>query len=286
MALLFHFAPKPSDIGDNFTVRRSLPRAEKRMVGPFIFWDHMGPVELSADKEMKVRAHPHIGLATITYLFTGEILHRDSLNNEQMIRPGEVNWMTAGKGIVHSERAKVNHPITLEGIQLWVALPTEHEQISPSFVHIKENKLPKFDLHQVSFRLIAGKLAEFESPLPVYSSLFYANGEIKAGQTFKMDLQTSEAGVYIIQGKLTVNGVSYTRFDMLVFDKQVEFSCQEDCHFMLFGGEPFPEKRHIWWNFVASKKELIEQAKQDWRTGKFPPVVNESEWIPLPDDEV
>ncbi|MCR9205253.1 MAG: pirin family protein, partial [Halobacteriovoraceae bacterium] len=199
----FVFKPKESDLGDNFVVRRSLPRAEKRLIGPFIFWDHMGPVVLEGEKEMKVRAHPHIGLATITYLFSGEILHRDSLNNEQYIRPGEVNWMTAGKGIVHSERAKYDQAQELEGIQLWIALPKEHEEVEPRFDHYKEKDLPIIDKDEFSMRLIAGKGMSLESPVPVYSDLFYYSGNFKEDGVLSYPLEENqEAAIYVISGEI------------------------------------------------------------------------------------
>ena len=276
---------KPSDIGDNFIVRRSLPRAGNKMVGPFIFWDHMGPVELNKEREMKVRAHPHIGLATITFLFSGEIMHRDSLGNEQIIRPGEVNWMTAGKGIVHSERSKVSKPMTLEGIQLWVALPRDFEEVDPSFVHFKMKDLPTIEHSDAKLTLIAGSALGEKSPVPVYSDLFYLFGKMPQGKTYIQNIDSNvESAVYITKGSLKIEGTSFDPASMIIFNpgEKIQFESMEDCEFMIFGGTPFPEKRHIWWNFVASSKELIEQAKKAWSGGEFDPVVNETEMIPLP----
>lgn len=277
---------KKSDLGDNFVVRRSLPNKDKRMVGPFIFWDHMGPVVLSGEKAMTVRAHPHIGLATITWLFSGEIMHRDSLNNEQMIRPGEVNWMTAGKGIVHSERAKSEHsPLTLEGIQLWLALPKVSEDIEPSFFHCKQERLPSKQLEGSKLTLIAGKVLEMESPVPVYSDLFYLNNTSDKSAIFKLKLKANHEGaLYIAKGKVEVDGVVYGQYKLISFKigTEIKYTALEDSTVMVFGGEVFPEKRHIWWNFVSSDKEKIEKAKKDWKEGKFPKVINEEEEIPLP----
>ncbi len=276
------------DIGDNFIVRRSLPRAERKMVGPFIFWDHMGPVSLNGQQEMKVRAHPHIGLATITYLFNGRILHRDSLGNEEYIIPGEVNWMTAGEGIVHSERARAQEgeELLLEGIQLWVALPQKFEKVKPSFVHFKEKDLPLIEKESIEFRLIAGEFNGFKSPVPVYSSLFYTNAKASSDSTFKYQLKTNEeAALYMVQGEASIEGKKFTRFDMVVFKKgssiSIEFSSNSE--FMFFGGEVFSEKRYIWWNFVSSQKELIEEAKIRWSNDEFGHVINEEERIPLPE---
>lgn len=277
--------PKASDIGDNFIVRRSLPRAEKRMVGPFIFWDHMGPVELSETKEMKVRAHPHIGLATLTFLFSGEIMHRDSLGNEQAIRPGEVNWMTAGRGIVHSERSKPSAPMTLEGIQLWIALPKDSEEIEPSFVHHKASELPRFEYNGAELLLIAGKALEHVSPVPVYSDLFYLKGSMKREENFEFKVKPGcEAALYLTKGKIKVGNDIIEPGMMVIYkiSKDLMFETLEQSEFMIFGGEVFPEKRNIWWNFVSSDKEKIEQAKRDWSEGLFPEVINETETIPLP----
>lgn len=281
------FIPKESDLGDNFVVRRSLPRAQKRLVGPFIFWDHMGPVVLQGSKAMKVRAHPHIGLSTITYLFSGQILHRDSLGNEQYIRPGEVNWMTAGKGIVHSERANFDEPTTLEGIQLWIALPKESEDVEPSFVHHKEKDLPLISHGPASLRLIAGKALENKSPVPVYSDLFYFSGEFKEDGEFHFPLgEDQEAGVYVVEGDFEGEGKTFERFTMITFKKgsEVKLRAKRGARFMFFGGEVFPEGRTIWWNFVSSDPKKIEKAKDDWKNNRYDPVINEDEFIPLPEN--
>lgn len=278
----FIINPRLKELGDGFTVRRSLPSKEKKMVGPFIFWDHMGPVTLEDNKEMVVRSHPHIGLATITYLFTGEVLHRDSLGNEQRIRPGEVNWMTAGAGIVHSERAK---DTTLEGIQLWVALPRDKEKIDPSFVHIKEHELPELNCSGVELRLIVGSILGAESPIPVYSDMFYLKAKAEKNSDFSMELaQEQEAAVYLVKGSLEVEKENIEPGSMVIFKKgsRLNLISKEESEFMIFGGEEFKEKPYIWWNFVSHSKEVIEQAKKRWREGCFPKVPKEDSMIPLP----
>lgn len=283
--------PKVSDLGGNFQVRRSLPFRKKRMVGPFIFWDHMGPVELLGDKSMEVRSHPHIGLATLTWLFSGEILHRDSLGNEQTILPGQVNWMTAGKGISHSERAyeKGDAPLSLEGIQLWIALPKESEKVDPSFFHCKENEIPVKEDKGASIRLIAGEAFDMKSPVPVYSQLFYLNIEANAGYEFNFDLdQKSEGAVYVAGGIVKVGDQEYDKYNLIIFKQgtSINFTASEDAKIMVFGGEVFPEKRFIWWNFVATSEELIEDAKTRWNSREFGEVINEDadNFIPLPAD--
>ncbi len=279
---------KPKDIGDNFIVRRSLPHMKKRMVGPFIFWDHMGPFKLTEGKELKVRAHPHIGLATITYLFSGEIMHRDSLGNEQPIRPGEVNWMTAGKGISHSERSKYKGiDETLEGIQLWVALPKEYEDIEPSFHHFKEKSLPLIDLNQNKLRLVAGTALNKSSEVPVYSDLFYFKVDSLKNSNFDFILKANqEAAIYVIKGQIEIESKTYAPYTMIVFKKgtEVKFTSLTESELMFFGGEIYPEKRNIWWNFVSTDKDKIEQAKLNWKNNQFGEVINEDEFIPLPND--
>lgn len=280
--------PKSKDLGDDFVVRRSLPDLHKRSVGPFIFWDHMGPVEINQNREMKVRAHPHIGLATITYLFSGEIIHRDSLNNIQAIKPGEVNWMTAGKGIVHSERApQRQNSITLEGIQLWVALPVENEDVEPSFHHFKESSLPLIKMENLELRLIAGSALNQTSDVPVYSDLFYFNVKSRNQSKFKFTLKPEqEAALYVIKGDVTLNDETYSRYSMIVFKpgSYLEIDVSLNAEFMFFGGTPFPEKRFMWWNFVSSSQEKIEVAKKNWTGQTFGQVIDETEYIPLPEN--
>lgn len=275
---------RSKQLGENFPIRRLLPYMKKRMVGPFIFWDHMGPVELTANKQLIVLPHPHIGLATITWLFSGKILHRDSLGNEQQIRPGEVNWMTAGKGIVHSERSLEEG--TLEGIQLWLALPKDKESIDPSFYHCKSKDLPKIAKDSSEVTVIAGTFEGVTSPVPVYSDLFYTNVILKDSSTFNFQLNKGhQAAVYVIDGKVEVEEIEYNKYDMIVFNDDFNIKTHlSSAKFMLFGGESFEEKRHIWWNFVSSNKDDIEKAKSDWKNNKFPKVINEVGLTPLPEE--
>jgi redox-sensitive bicupin YhaK (pirin superfamily) len=279
--------PKTKDLGDNFVVRRSLPDIRKKIVGPFVFWDHMGPVTLTPETGMVVRSHPHIGLATITWLFSGEILHRDSLGNEQPIRPGEVNWMTAGSGIAHSERAEISEgEMNLEGIQLWLALPKEHEEVDANFFHCKANEIPKLKLQEIEMQLIAGSFEGEKSPVPVYSDLFYLTAHVKKGQNFDYTLPSNqEASIYIAKGNLNIEGDDYDSFHQVIFKPgaKISFNANQDSNIMIFGGEIFPEKRHLFWNFVSSSKERIEQAKKDWKEGKFPKTIKETDFIPLPE---
>lgn len=279
--------PKSKDLGDNFVVRRSLPDKRKRMVGPFIFWDHMGPVTLVKGKGMKVRAHPHIGLATITWLFAGEIMHRDSLGNEQAIRPGEVNWMTAGNGIVHSERSEVEEgSAELEGIQLWLALPKEHEDVDPSFYHCKIKDVPQVLMDGMKLHLIAGEEFDMKSPVPVYSDLFYMFGEAEKGRDFNLNLKDDfEGAVYVVDGSISVEGKEYEKYNLIIFKKgsEIDFKVTSETKFMVFGGEVFPENRFMWWNFVSSSEQKIEEAKIKWKNNEYPPVINEDEIIPLPE---
>tara|TARA_B100001971_G_scaffold37960_1_gene32994 strand:- start:38232 stop:39101 length:870 start_codon:yes stop_codon:yes gene_type:complete len=280
--------PNSKDLGDNFLVRRLIPIAKKRMIGPFIFWDHMGPVNISESKKMKVRSHPHIGLSTLTYLFSGEIMHRDSLGNIQAIRPGEVNWMTAGSGIVHSERAGDDgQEQVLEGLQIWIALPKESEDIAASFVHIKEQDLPSIKIPGGSLKLIAGEFMQEKSSVPVFSPLFYTNGNLKLGHTFSYALgENEESALYILSGEVEIEGKLYGVGDMVCFNAGAicEFKAQKDLNFMFFGGEIFLEKRFIWWNFVSSEKEKIENAKVRWQNQEFGQVIDETEYIELPKD--
>lgn len=280
--------PEKKDLGDNFEVRRALPDRRKRMVGPFVFWDHMGPAKITPEKGMKVRAHPHIGLATITWLFSGEIMHRDSLGTKQMIQPGGVNWMTAGNGIVHSERAEpIDKSYDLEGIQLWLALPKEHEKVDASFYHCKEVDVPLIEKNGLKMRLVAGEAFNHKSPVPVYSDLFYLNVEGESESNFELNLsKNQEAAVYVINGSIDVEGSIYSKYDLIVFKQgeDINLKLSEDAHFMVFGGEVFPEKRFMWWNFVATSQELIEEAKRKWKNQEYPEVIDEDEFIPLPEN--
>lgn len=285
MALLI-IEPAVKDIGD-FEVRRLLPAAARKMVGPFVFWDHFGPVTLPAGRGLDVRPHPHIGLATVTYLFEGEILHRDSLGNEQAIRPGAVNWMTAGRGIVHSERTderKRGQPNPLHGLQLWLALPLEDEDHEPEFLHYPEGSLPTAACGDVEFTLIAGRALGEESPVRVCSPLFYMEGSLAAGQGFHVPDEYDERALYVVSGAVTIDGVEVRAHRLAVFASRGRpwVEAAEDTRLAVFGGENVGERR-IWWNFVASSMERIRTAAEHWADGGFDRVPGDDEFIPLPD---
>ncbi|RYY16073.1 MAG: pirin family protein, partial [Chitinophagaceae bacterium] len=279
-------------ISESMKVKRILPFRLKRMVGPFIFMDHAGPVEHvpSVVSSLDVLPHPHIGLSTVSYLFGGQVTHRDSLGVEQIIRPGEVNWMTAGRGIAHSERFE--DPATLAGghlemIQTWVALPEKDEEAVPSFDNYTPDKLPVFTDRGVWMRLIAGNAYGLANDVKTNSPLFYLHVVLQKGANFGLPKEHSERGLYIAKGSVEVAGTSYKEGQMLVFTKGVDpmIRATSDTTLMLLGGEPLSE-RFIWWNFVSSRKERIEQAKEDWKQGRIilPPTDNK-EFIPLPDDK-
>ena len=278
---------RAADIG-NFMVGRLLPFRQKRSVGPFIFIDHMGPVNLGPNENMDVDMHPHIGLSTLTYLFEGNVFHRDSLGTAREIKSGEVNWMTAGKGVVHTERTpdhlrdKVK---TLHGLQIWVALPKEDEQCEPSFAHIDAEQLPAWIEDGVSFKLIAGEAFGKKSPVPVYSALYFV--EIKSSEIKTITIGEhlyGESALYILEGAITSSGHTYGPKQILIAkdSKLCEFQIEAKSTVYIFGGEAFPEERLIEWNFVATNKELIENAKENWVQDKFPTVPNETARVPLP----
>jgi redox-sensitive bicupin YhaK (pirin superfamily) len=277
------------DLG-GFEVGRVLPFAKRRMVGPFVFFDHMGPVQLAANlpRRVDVRPHPHIGLATITYLFAGEIVHRDSLGFHQVIRPGEVNWMTAGRGISHSERFETmrEHGGLLHGIQAWIALPAADEEIAPEFVHYDAEVLPLETQAGASTRVIAGQAFGKTSPVRTQSPLVYAHVELKAGAFTAIPDGYSERAAFVAAGTVRVGEQSYDAGQMAIFarDSKPQIVAVSDATVMLLGGEPLGT-RHIWWNFVSSRPERIEQAKADWRAGRIAlPVGDADEFIPLPEE--
>jgi len=278
---------RPANIG-NFLVGRLLPFREKRTVGPFAFIDHMGPASMNDHENMDVPPHPHIGLSTLTYLFEGSIMHKDSLGTEMEIKPGAVNWMTAGKGIVHSERTPVylrNANKHLHGLQIWVALPKELEEMQPSFTHIEASELPVWSENNLSFKLIAGEAFGRRSPVPVYSPLYFI--EIKSTERQKINIGHQlfgESALYILEGGIVSDGNTFAPKQLLVSKNSTlcEFEMAENSTIYIFGGEPFAEERIIYWNFVSSKKELIENAKQLWIDQKFDKVPGETEFVPLP----
>ena len=279
------------DLVDGFKVRRVLPSARRRMVGPFIFLDQMGPEILGAGRGLDVAPHPHIGLATVTYLFKGELLHRDSLGTVQPIRPGEVNWMTAGRGIAHSERTPREMRAAgsdLFGIQSWVALPLRHEEDAPAFAHHDAAELPFIEGEGKRVRLIAGSLYGARSPVETLSKMFYADAELEGGARLPVPTEHEERAAYVVEGQITLSGDGGTfgAGQLLVFKPGAEVTLEapesSTARVMLLGGEPMEGRRHIWWNFVSSSPERIEQAKEDWKAGRFAPVPEETEFIPLP----
>jgi len=281
--------PRTRDLGDGFEVRRVLPAIERRMVGPFVFFDQMGPVILRDGKGLDVRPHPHIGLATVTYLFDGEIVHRDSLGNDLAIRPGALNWMTAGRGIVHSERTSPElrrQGSRLYGIQSWVALPHDKEETDPAFAHHGASDLPIIQGEGKTVRVIAGEFQGAKSPAKVLSELFYADAVLESGARIEIPAKHEERAAYIVEGRIGIDGEFYEAGRLLVFrqGEAILIEALGPARVMLLGGEPMDGPRHIWWNFVSSSKDRIEQAKADWKAGRFPKVPgDEVEFTPLPE---
>lgn len=282
-------AVRETEITPGFSVRRALPFRAKRSVGPFVFLDHMGPLKIGPAPAGEVGQHPHIGLSTVTYLFEGELSHRDSLGSFQAIVPGDVNWMTAGKGIAHAERILPEvraRGMTLHGLQAWVALPAEDEDCEPTFQHVAKEELPSFDVDGVSHRLIAGRAFGRETPVRTHSDLFYVASEIPAGCKLRFDPEGREAAFYLISGVAVVGGQSFQGPLLLAFKKgePVEISAADgsEAFGMLLGGEPLESPRHMFWNFVSSSQEKIEDAKRRWEAREFPKVPGETSFIPLP----
>lgn len=280
--------PRESDIG-GLAVRRLLPHRTRRLVGPFVFLDHMGPADLGPGQGIDVRPHPHIGLATVTYLFAGRILHHDSLGFRQPIEPGAVNWMIAGRGIVHSERTLPEDREAgqhLHGMQVWVALPVEHERITPTFSHHPAAALPVVETAAgARMTLIAGRAYGRESPVPVLSPLFYIDAVLPAGASVELPVEHAERAVYVVEGRVSLDGHPLDPLTLALADGAPPpvLTAETDARVMLLGGAPLGEPRHIWWNFVASRRELIEQAKADWKAGRFAPVPGEPDALPLPE---
>jgi len=280
--------PHVRDLGGGFQVQRLLPSLTHKMVGPFIFFDHFGPVEFAPGQGVDVRPHPHIGLATVTYLFEGSQMHRDSVGSVQRIKPGDVNWMTSGAGIVHSERSTPEDRAaghTLHGLQTWVALPKAHERREPSFSHHAKAELPVIDARGVTMRLIAGTAFGQRAPTPTFSPIFYVAVEMTAGATLELPPEHEERAVYAVQGDLRIAGEALPERHMAVLEPvatvRIEALSASRC--MLLGGAKMDGDRLIWWNFVASSRELIDAASARWRGQGFPPVPGESEFIPLPE---
>ena len=274
------------DIGD-FTVRRALPDGRRQRVGPFIFFDHMGPAEFEPGKGVNVRAHPHIGLATITYLFEGQMLHRDSLGYVQPIRPGAVNWMTAGSGIVHSE--KVTPEILasgqrLHGLQTWVALPLEDEEVEPSFQHYAADDIPAVNVNGAKIRVVLGSAFGVSSPVSTRSETLYVEAVLEPGQSVAIP-EAEELAVYVVEGCVSISRDRVDTGVLAVLQNGASgtVTAESAARIMFAGGDALEGDRFIWWNFVSSSRERIEQAKQDWRDQRFDPVPGETDFIPLPE---
>jgi redox-sensitive bicupin YhaK (pirin superfamily) len=278
--------PRPRDLG-GFTVARVLPAAERRMVGPFVFLDQMGPADFAPGSGIDVRPHPHIGLATVTYLFRGEILHRDSLGSVQPIRPGEINWMTAGQGIVHSERTPPAIRAsggTLSGLQSWIALPKDDEETAPSFAHHGAAALPVVDGEGRRVRVLIGTIYGARSPVRTFSETLYADVSLTSGATLPVPAEPEERALYLVEGTVEIAGEAIAPGRLLVLRPAAKIAviARSAARLMLLGGAKLDGPRHLWWNFVSSSRERIEQAKADWRDGRFPPVPGDGEFIPLP----
>jgi redox-sensitive bicupin YhaK (pirin superfamily) len=280
--------PRLRDLGDGFTVRRVLPYARRRHVGPFVFFDHMGPVQFAPGQGLDVRPHPHIGLATVTYLFEGEIMHRDSLGVVQPIRPGDVNWMVAGRGIAHSERTRPELRQTgapLHGIQSWFALPQQHEETEPSFRHHPASTLPQIEKPGARLRLIAGSAFGVTAPAQTFAPMMYIDSQLSSGAVLPLPEDCEECAIYVAIGSVTLDAAVYESGTMLVLKPgaRPHVVAVGAARLMVLGGAPLDGERHLWWNFVSSSQARIEQAKVDWRSGNWPKVPGETDFIPLPE---
>jgi hypothetical protein len=278
--------PKVHDLG-GFQVRRALPHINARHVGPFVFFDHMGPATFASGEGIDVRPHPHIGLATVTYLFDGAIEHRDNLGNILTIRPGDVNWMTAGRGIAHSERSPMAERVAghaLHGIQTWVALPQNAEEAHPSFHHHASVDLPQIQSGGVQLTLIVGEAFGMRSPVATFSKMFYLAADFSAGSALILPSDHIERAVYAPDAALQVGDAELAPKKLAVLPRGIDVTirAQTAARALIFGGDPLDGERHLWWNFVSSSRERIEQAKRDWAESRFAPVVGETEFIPLP----
>ncbi|MDJ0951932.1 MAG: pirin family protein [Alphaproteobacteria bacterium] len=278
---------QPKDLG-GFSVRRVLPSPRQRSVGPFVFYDEMGPATFPAGEGIDVRPHPHIGLATITYMFTGEIMHRDSLGYTQPIRPGAVNWMTAGRGIVHSERSGPDREreSRMHGMQAWIALPADLQEIDPSFEHYPADRIPTLSRPGVRMTLIAGTAYGEASPVIVQSPMFYVEADLEAGARLALPDEHADRAAYVVSGRITVEGRPLTGGALVVFQpgQGAEIAAETEAKVMLLGGAPLPEPRVLWWNFVATDQDRIDAAKRKWAAGGFERIEGDDEFIPLPAD--
>jgi len=287
-ALELVVVPRVRDLGDGFEVRRALPSDKRQMVGPFIFFDQMGPAQFLAGHGLDVRPHPHIGLATVTYLFDGSVMHRDSEGNALEITPGAMNLMTAGRGIAHSERTPANARNGgdgLFGIQSWIALPEEHEEIEPSFQHFDAADLPVVDVEGLWARVVAGSVFGERSRVGMFSEWFYTEVVLEAGRTAPLDPEYEERAIYVVEGEVGIANENFEAPRLLIFrpGDRITVRAKKHARLMFLGGSALAGPRYIWWNFVSSRRERIEQAKEDWKSGRFAPVPNETEFIPLPE---
>lgn len=279
--------PREHDLGGGFKVRRAVPTLQARSVGPFVFVDHMGPAVFEPGHGIDVRPHPHIGLATVTFLWSGAINHKDTLGSEQVIRPGDVNWMTAGRGIAHSERSPHprDHDQPLHGMQTWVALPVSDEETAPEFHHHGASTLPQIRREGAWLRVIAGQAFGEQSPVRVFSDTFNVAVDLDADAELRIDDAHVERALYVLEGDAQVDGTDIPEKHLVVFERgsRPVLRARTPLKAMLLGGEPLDGPRHLWWNFVSSSKERIEQAKEDWLQGRFGSIPGETEFIPLPE---
>ncbi len=289
-ALELVIVPRVRDLGDGFSVRRALPHGKRQMVGPFIFFDQMGPVQFMAGQGLDVRPHPHIGLATVTYLFDGRIMHRDSEGNALEITPGAMNLMTAGRGITHSERSPLDARQgdakgSMYGIQSWIALPAEREEVDPSFQHFAASELPEIEDHGVKARIIAGSAFGVKAPVGMLSDWLYAEVMLEAGASAPLDADTEERAIYLVEGEVEIAGDVFEGGRLLVFrpGDRITVKARRPSRMMFLGGTALEGPRYVWWNFVSSRRERIEEAKEAWKAGNFPKVPGEHEFIPLPE---
>ncbi|TFW31874.1 pirin family protein [Massilia horti] len=287
MAIAYLFKPHDKDLGGGFKVRRILPAAAKQAVGPFLFFDHMGPVDAEPGTVHDVRPHPHIGLATVTYLFEGAIMHRDSLGTEQRIEPGAINWMTAGSGIVHSERTPddlKSQQRRTHGLQLWAALPREHEETAPDFSHTPASAIPEVEFDGGMLRVLVGSAHGQTSPVPTFGETLYLDVHLEPGRLMALNDLPEEAALYPISGDLVIDGEEVPAYTMAMLEPgvPVRVESQAGTRFVVIGGAALDGRRFIYWNFVSSSQERIEQAASDWEQERFRPVPGDSERIPLP----
>lgn len=287
MAIAYLFKPHDKDLGGGFKVRRILPAAARQAVGPFLFFDHMGPIDAEPGSSHDVRPHPHIGLATVTYLFEGAIMHRDSLGTEQRIEPGAINWMTAGSGIVHSERTPddlKSQQRRTHGLQLWAALPREHEETAPDFSHTPSSEIPEVEFDGGMLRVLVGTAYGQTSPVPTFGETLYLDVHLEPGRLMALNDLPEEVALYPISGDLVIDGEEVPAYTMAMLEPgaPVRVETQAGTRFVLIGGAPLDGRRFIYWNFVSSSQERIEQAASDWEQERFTPVPGDRERIPLP----